>query len=310
MKRTIRTVLIVILAVVFLSAGAMLGLRAYEGYVARQDYQQAATPAPAPTPAPSVAPTPEPTVEITPVPTPEPTVEITPAPTPEPTVEITPAPTPEPTVEPTPEPAPTPAPQVTASADTAFLEGIDLETLRKTNPDVVGWIAIPGTQLSYPLMQGEDNAYYLKYTWEKDWSPLGSIYMDYRNSDDMSDFNSIIYGHRMSDGSMFNCLRHYKNQSYWVEHPSIYIVTDEGILRYDVFAAYEADAVNGSTYRLGLKEPSGQQAYINYCSRRSLVESSVTPEPGDHIINLSTCVSMGAQYDTRWVVQAVRSPQP
>ena len=280
-KKALKTVLTVILAVVFLSVGGMLVLRLCEGYAARQDHQQA--------------------VQLAAVPEVEPTPEPTPIPV------STPQPTYAPAVEPTPEPVPEPTPRPAVSGDTDFLAEIDLDALRQTNPDVVGWIAIPGTELSYPLMQGEDNQYYLTHSWTKKKSAVGSIYLDYRNSEDMSDFNSIIYGHRMSDGSMFNSLRHYKDQSYWEEHPSIYIVTDEGILCYDVFSAYEADAVNGSTYRLGLEEAKGQQAYINYCSRRSVVESDVAPQPGDHIITLSTCVSMGAQYDTRWVVQAVRS---
>ena len=201
-------------------------------------------------------------------------------------------------------PVSTPAP----NANTSFLGDIDLEELRKVNPDVIGWITIPGTSLSYPLVQGEDNQYYLDHTWKKAKNVVGAIYLDYRNNPMMGDFNSIIYGHRMSSDSMFNCLRYYKNSDYWKKHPSIYIVTDEGVLCYDVFAAYEADVVNGHTYRLGLKEADGQQAYINYCSRRSLVKSGVIPRPGDHIITLSTCVGNGSGYDTRWVVQAVRSP--
>ena len=308
-KKSVRIALTVILAVVFVFAGVLLGVRVYEGHAARRDYEQAAqlaaAPQPTPTPAPEAAPNPEPTPEPTPENTPEPT----PAPTPETAPEPTPAPAPAPAPAPTPEPASTPAPRPTAGsvADPGadFLADIDLAALRAENPDVVGWIAIPGTQLSYPLMHGKDNEYYLNHTWKKAKSAVGSIYLDYRNDPGMGDFNSIIYGHRMSDGSMFNCLRHYREADYWAKHPAIYIVTNEGILRYEVFAAYEADVVNGHTYRLGLKEPEGQQAYINYCSRRTLVENDVTPEPGDRIITLSTCVSMGADYDTRWVVQAV-----
>jgi len=255
---------------------------------AQQDYRQAEELAGLiePTSVPTAAPTPTP--EPTPVPTPEPT----------------PLPTPEPTTEPTPEPTAT-----VNEGDDRNANGpgdVDLEELRRVNPDVVGWIFIPDTELSYPLMQGNDNQYYLNHTWKKVRNAAGAIYLDYRNNSDMSDFNSIIYGHRMSSSGMFHSLRYYREQSYFEAHPYIYIVTDEGVLRYDIFTAYEADAVNGHTYRLGLKEAEGQQAYINYCSRRSVVETGVTPEPGEHIITLSTCIGSGAGYESRWVVQAVR----
>jgi len=288
LNRKMQTVLIAILVAAFVVSGIWLGVRSIQAQAARQDYRQAE----------AVIDLPDPTPEVTS--TPEPTATPTPAP------EVTPVPTPEPSHESTPEPIPEPTSEIQNDPMYQELEGIDLAELRATNSDVVGWITIPGTPLSYPLMQGTDNQYYLNHTWKKTKSAVGAIYLDYRNSDDMSDFNSIIYGHRMSDSSMFNCLRHYSDQSYFEEHPSIYIVTDEGVLRYEIFAAYEADAVSGHTYRLGLVEEEGQQAYINYCSRRSGIEIDVIPEPGDHIITLSTCVSPGGNYDTRWVVQAVR----
>jgi len=179
----------------------------------------------------------------------------------------------------------------------------DLAPLREVNEDVIGWIVIPDTTISYPLLQGEDNAHYLTYSWDKYWNPVGSIYLDYRCSGDLGDFNSIIYGHRMYNDSMFNSLQHYKDLEYWKEHPSVYVLNTSGVRRYDVFASYEADTVGGSTYRLGLDDDKGQLAYIYYCLRNSVIDTDIVPDADDRILTLSTCSE--ANSTTRWVVHCV-----
>ncbi len=183
---------------------------------------------------------------------------------------------------------------------------VNFAALWEVNRQVVGWILIPDTDLSYPLVQAKDNAYYLNRTWNERYSVAGSIFLDYRNSAKLDDFHSIIYGHRMMNGSMFHSLQYYKEEAYAEAHPYIYIITEEGTSQYQVFAAYEADAVGGSTYRLGLTDADGQQAYIDYCLKNSIIKTDATVAPGMQIITLSTCVSMDALYDTRWVVQAVK----
>ena len=63
---------------------------------------------------------------------------------------------------------------------------MDLSELRKTNEDVFGWITIPDTTVAYPLLQGDDNSHYLKYSWDGLWNPGGSIFFDYRNQQDFT----------------------------------------------------------------------------------------------------------------------------
>ncbi len=204
-------------------------------------------------------------------------------------------PRPVPVLQPEPEPAP-PAEEPAA---------IDLTALRQENADVVGWIAIPDTMLDYPLLQGDDNQYYLKHSWTNDYSSLGSIYMDYRNDPALEDFNTILYGHRMRGDDMFGSLKYYDEQSHLEAHPAIYLTTDDGVRRYDIFAAYEINITNCHTYRLGLTEESGQQAYIDYCTGLSVLETGIEPQPGDQILTLSTCTARGGSSDYRWIVQAV-----
>ena len=112
----------------------------------------------------------------------------------------------------------------------------------------------------------------------------------------------IIYGHNMKNGSMFGSLRQYRTQSHYEANPWIYIVDDEGIRRYEIFAAFEAE-VTGYTYRLDINTLEKKQALLTYSLERSAIDARIVPNPADPIITLSTCTGNG--YDTRWVVQAV-----
>ena len=85
---------------------------------------------------------------------------------------------------------------------------VDFEELQKMNSDVIGWIeveAIP--EISYPIVRGEDNDYYLHRTFKKANNSAGSIFVDYRNGQYFGDCNTIVYGHNMKNGSMFGKLK-------------------------------------------------------------------------------------------------------
>lgn len=181
------------------------------------------------------------------------------------------------------------------------LKQINLDALREVNPDVVGWIQIPGTNVNYPLMQGEDNDFYLKNTWEGEENSMGSIFMEYQCSPDLTDFNTIVYGHNMTDRTMFAALKSYSGQEYWEEHPYVYIVSDAGVYRYEIYSSYKAD-VGSDTYALFIKKTETKQTYIDLTLEQSVIDTGIVPETTDRILTLSTCSHMG--YDTRWVVHA------
>lgn len=190
------------------------------------------------------------------------------------------------------------------------LKDMDFSALRQQNPDVLGWILIPGTRVSYPVVQGTDNSYYLDHTWRGGKNSVGAIFMDYRNSGDLSDFNTIIYGHRMNNRSMFGTLSQYKSRSYWQAHPYVYLTDDSGTHRYEIFAAGEV-SVDSDVYRLGLRSSSGRQSFLDSCLSLSALNTGVTPHVYDKVLTLSTCTGNG--HATRWVVQAVcpgQAPEP
>lgn len=184
-----------------------------------------------------------------------------------------------------------------------FLMQMDLEELRKTNQDVLGWIHIPDSPVSYPLMRVKDNQEYLRRAWDGSPNQAGCIFLECKNKQDFSHFNSIIFGHYMNNGTMFGSLHNYKQQEYWDSHPYIYIVTDDMVRRYEVFASYEA-GVESDTYWLYFENEAHTQSALEYYMDSSVIKSDVVPTVEDLILTLSTCVGNGT-YHSRWVVQAV-----
>ena len=203
-----------------------------------------------------------------------------------------------------PEPATDVEPEVEGYQDpyVNMFASMDLDALREVNDDIIGWISIPYTQVSYPLLQGEDNDYYLNRTWKEVYNSVGSIFLECKNASDFSDFNTIIYGHRMRNGSMFGELKYYKDIEFWKEHPSIYIVNDDGVHRYDIFAAHEV-GVQTITYGLGNTKQETKEKFIDFALAGSVIDTGVVPTVDDKVVTLSTCTGNG--YSTRWVVQGV-----
>ena len=127
--------------------------------------------------------------------------------------------------------------------------------------------------------------------------------MEQTNPEDFSNFNTILYAHRMIDGSMFGLLKYYKKQDYFEKHPYIYVYDNQGSHRYEVFAAYEA-AIDSEAYRVGLNQEKTKKNFLKECAGYSVIETGVEPTLEDRILTLSTCTGRG--YENRWVVQARR----
>lgn len=137
-------------------------------------------------------------------------------------------------------------------------------------------ILIPGTQINFPLLQGEDNEYYLKRTWDGERNIMGSIFLETENNPDFTDFNIIIYGHNMNDGSVFAELKQYTDQDYAEQHPYVYIRNSERIFRYEVFAAFEAD-VESATYGLSINQEKTRVNFLAEAEAQTEIEMAVEP---------------------------------
>ena len=203
------------------------------------------------------------------------------------------------------DPEDTPPPSESPAPVDEFAEGlaqIDLKALQEVNPQVIGWICIPDTEVNYPILQAEDNQHYLNYTWKDERSSVGSIFLEHTNKPDFSGFNTIIYGHRMRDTSMFGTLPLYSSLEFFQQHPTIYVADSSGVHQYDIFAAYEV-GVREMVYRLDIDQPEEIQELIQFCLSHSVIQTGVVPGVEDSILTLSTCTERG--HSTRWVVQAV-----
>ncbi|MDO4510174.1 MAG: class B sortase, partial [Lachnospiraceae bacterium] len=122
---------------------------------------------------------------------------------------------------------------------TFFNIHVNFDALKNINEDVIGWIYIPSIGLSYPVLKGEDNNYYLHHTMEGTANSSGSIFMDAESDSDMRGFNTFFYGHAMKNGTMFGSLKEFlKNPETIDNNPYIYYFTEDHAYKYRIIATY------------------------------------------------------------------------
>lgn len=126
------------------------------------------------------------------------------------------------------------------TTETFQKERINFEALRNRNPDMVGWIKVPGTRIDYPVVCGKDNEEYLHKTFSKKKNRSGCIFLDVNCKKDFSSDNSVIYGHHMKDGSMFAELVKFRDPEFVKRHKRILLYLPEKTLSLSVVSAYAA----------------------------------------------------------------------
>ena len=128
---------------------------------------------------------------------------------------------------------------------------VDFDKLKSVNEDVVGWIYVDALpDISYPIVKGKDNQTYLHQTYEKNYNFAGTIFVDYENSGDFSDCNTLVYGHNMKNGSMFGHLKKFgEDDKLYKQDKYFWILTPERNYRYEIITAYTT-GVNSDTYTL------------------------------------------------------------
>lgn len=182
----------------------------------------------------------------------------------------------------------------------------DYDGMLAINPDSKGWIS-QGNQISYPILQGNDNDYYLGHTAYYSENKNGSIFIDYRIPEGLEARNCIIYGHDMLNNSMFGSLIQYSSKSYYEQNKTFDVYIAYKHYKYYVFAAYETDSV-GDTYTYEFPTDEDFQNYIDTAWARRLYETDVQGVGlEDHIITLSTCTRHND--DKRFIVQMVRGEE-
>ena len=170
----------------------------------------------------------------------------------------------------------------------ADLPQINFRALQEVNPDVIGWIYSPDTTINYPVVQGDDNAYYLKHLADGTENRNGCPFLDVQNRPDFTDDNSIIYGHHMQNGTMFAGISWYEDQSYYDEHPVMYLMTPSAPYRIELFSGY-ITTMDSSAYMQtfgGIREHTD---WLKDVSGRSDFRANLEISAYDRVINLSTC---------------------
>jgi len=170
--------------------------------------------------------------------------------------------------------------------------------LYKLNEDVAGWLKIPGTNVSYPVVQYEDNDYYMRRDFNRKPSKYGVPWLEAADEMNPQSANYVIYGHNMTDGQMFGELMNYKGQNgltFLQEHP---IVEFDDVYRdntYKIFSVFITNAKSqyGEVFYYNeatdFADDAAFTAFVQEVKDRSYYDSNVDVQPGDHLITLSTC---------------------
>lgn len=163
--------------------------------------------------------------------------------------------------------------------------------LYEQNNDFVGWIQIDGTNINYPVMQTPDNPdYYLKHSFEKTWSDYGVPYLDEACVIGQSN-NLVIYGHHMSNGSMFCDLELYSDPAFCMDHPVIRFDTLTSFGEYEVIAVFRYNT-NQETFRYDREVNMDEGRFswfIEQVHARELFSTGKDASFGDQLLTLSTC---------------------
>ena len=163
--------------------------------------------------------------------------------------------------------------------------------LYEQNNDFVGWIQIDGTNINYPVMQTPDNPdYYLKHSFEKTWSDYGVPYLDEACVIGQSN-NLVIYGHHMSNGSMFCDLELYSDPAFCMDHPVIRFDTLTSFGEYEVIAVFRYNT-NQETFRYDREVNMDETRFSWFMEQvhaRELFSTGKDASFGDQMLTLSTC---------------------
>lgn len=181
------------------------------------------------------------------------------------------------------------------------------EGLKAVNSDYCGWLDIPGTSISYPVVQSADNVEYLTRSFEGKKRSSGSIFVDANIRDIKKTRNLVIHGHNMKSGSMFAMLPSYKNISYYNKHPFIYLYTPDETMVYQVISAYtlKHDANEEVAYQGVFADNEDFKNFVSGLLNRSVIDTNVDGIDEEQILTLSTCVNHST---SRFIVHAVRFP--
>ncbi len=170
---------------------------------------------------------------------------------------------------------------------------IDFKSLREINPDFIGWIYYPGLEISYPIVQGEDDEFYLHHTFEGEYNSNGCIFAGAGFNKDFTSFNTFLYGHNMKNGSMFGSLKRLvREEGLFSQNRDFFVYTEEAYRKYRIYSYYITPPTS-DTYQVAGNQ-AGYEEYVLRVHSRSVEDCDTVVDTDKPSVTLSTCSGTGA----------------
>ena len=173
---------------------------------------------------------------------------------------------------------------------------LKVRELQKENANIVGWIEIEGTRINYPVLQGEDNEYYLDHNYKGEKTANGSIFLNKDYDWNLPSTNMLIYGHNMKNGEMFTDLIKYQSEDYYKAHPIIRFTTANEDSTYEIFSVFKSRVYYKSetnVFRyynfINANDEAEYNEFVEKAKSSSIYDTGITASYGDDLITLITC---------------------
>ncbi|MDO4376698.1 MAG: class B sortase [bacterium] len=166
---------------------------------------------------------------------------------------------------------------------------VNFSDLKKTNPDVVGWLKVNGTNINYPFVQSSDNKYYLTHSFNKSYNAAGWVFLDYRNNG-TNNKNTIIYAHGRTDKTMFGTLRKVLNNG-WLNNTDNFVIkisTETENSLWQIFSLYYIPTTS-DYLQTDFSDDTEYQKFLDMLKNRSSHNFNTNVTSTDNILTLSTC---------------------
>ena len=160
--------------------------------------------------------------------------------------------------------------------------------VKKEISGILAWLTIPDTIIDYPVVQGQDNNYYLFHDAKNKKNGNGAIFLDYRAHDDFSDFNTVIYGHHMKSGKQFQNLLKFKDQTFWDTHPFAKLYTPAYTYRLEIIAVAVVRQ-DSTLYRYVFPSSAERIAHLEEIRSAAKFYRDIGVTEEERIVTLSTC---------------------
>ncbi len=201
------------------------------------------------------------------------------------------------------------APSKVEAPPVQLRRNIDFDALREENPDIIAWIEVPGTDIDYPVMRTDDNAYYLSHNARREYDIYGAVFADVENSIDFTSQLMVVYGHFTPVETGFTQLHRYEDRSFFDANRDVYVYLPGRQLNYEVVSAFTTDdrwLTNGTDYA----DPDVMQGFIGWLGTSAAAGDSGEAAyadldgvaAGDRLMVLSTCTQWELADGRRYLV--------